>query len=142
MSIPPLPPRFCIIMNNQKMRKTVIDRRKTVAWKKEIGLLEGVDAFSNKEHLRKRREIQQTINVPQRPEIYRSQKRKKPRFSARPYEWWCPDSESNQGHGDFQSPALPTELSGQRGALNPNQCNASTLFQKMLFSCSSLRQSG
>ncbi|WP_205414967.1 hypothetical protein, partial [Serratia marcescens] len=22
------------------------------------------------------------------------------------------------GHGDFQSPALPTELSGQRGALN------------------------
>ena len=32
---------------------------------------------------------------------------------------WCPDSESNQGHGDFQSPALPTELSGQRGALNP-----------------------
>ncbi|WP_241165845.1 hypothetical protein, partial [Serratia marcescens] len=24
----------------------------------------------------------------------------------------------NQGHGDFQSPALPTELSGQRGALN------------------------
>ncbi len=31
---------------------------------------------------------------------------------------WCPDSESNQGHGDFQSPALPTELSGQRPALN------------------------
>ena len=26
---------------------------------------------------------------------------------------WCPDSELNQGHGDFQSPALPTELSGQ-----------------------------
>ncbi|WP_458023522.1 hypothetical protein, partial [Kosakonia sp. BK9b] len=25
---------------------------------------------------------------------------------------------SNQGHGDFQSPALPTELSGQRGVLN------------------------
>ena len=36
-----------------------------------------------------------------------------------PFIWiWCPDSESNQGHGDFQSPALPTELSGQRGALN------------------------
>ena len=35
-----------------------------------------------------------------------------------PLIWiWCPDSESNQGHGDFQSPALPTELSGQRGAL-------------------------
>ena len=28
---------------------------------------------------------------------------------------WCPDSELNQGHGDFQSPALPTELSGQDG---------------------------
>ncbi len=26
-------------------------------------------------------------------------------------EWW-PDSESNQGHDDFQSSALPTELSG------------------------------
>ena len=24
----------------------------------------------------------------------------------------CPDSESNQGHEDFQSSALPTELSG------------------------------
>ncbi len=24
---------------------------------------------------------------------------------------WCSDSELNQGHGDFQSPALPTELS-------------------------------
>ena len=27
---------------------------------------------------------------------------------------WCPDPELNQGHGDFQSPALPTELSGQK----------------------------
>ena len=26
---------------------------------------------------------------------------------------WCPDAESNHGHGDFQSPALPTELSGR-----------------------------
>ncbi len=26
-------------------------------------------------------------------------------------KWW-PDSESNQGHNDFQSSALPTELSG------------------------------
>ncbi len=41
---------------------------------------------------------------------------------------WCPDSESNQGHGDFQSPALPTELSGQRGALNPILPPASTKF--------------
>ena len=28
-------------------------------------------------------------------------------------EKWCPDSESNQGHEDFQSSALPTELSGR-----------------------------
>ncbi len=39
---------------------------------------------------------------------------------------WCPDSESNQGHGDFQSPALPTELSGQRGALNRKGARSST----------------
>ncbi len=26
---------------------------------------------------------------------------------------WCPESESNQRHRDFQSLALPTELSGQ-----------------------------
>ena len=26
---------------------------------------------------------------------------------------WCPDPELNQGHEDFQSSALPTELSGQ-----------------------------
>jgi hypothetical protein len=25
---------------------------------------------------------------------------------------WCPEAESNHRHGDFQSPALPTELSG------------------------------
>ena len=24
---------------------------------------------------------------------------------------WCPEAESNHRHGDFQSPALPTELS-------------------------------
>ena len=28
-------------------------------------------------------------------------------------KWW-PDQESNQGHKDFQSSALPTELSGQK----------------------------
>ena len=33
-------------------------------------------------------------------------------------ERWCPETESNRRHGDFQSPALPTELSGQRGALD------------------------
>ena len=26
---------------------------------------------------------------------------------------WCPGTESNRRHGDFQSPALPTELPGQ-----------------------------
>ena len=28
---------------------------------------------------------------------------------------WCPEPESNQRHEDFQSSALPTELSGQNG---------------------------
>lgn len=27
-------------------------------------------------------------------------------------EKWCPDADSNHGHADFQSAALPTELSG------------------------------
>ncbi len=31
---------------------------------------------------------------------------------------WCPEAESNHRHGDFQSPALPTELSGQNGGRN------------------------
>src|SRR3546814_18091659 len=36
---------------------------------------------------------------------------------------WCPGTESNRRHGDFQSPALPTELPGhdrergRRGAI-------------------------
>ena len=30
----------------------------------------------------------------------------------KPQNWW-PEVESNHRHGDFQSPALPTELSGQ-----------------------------
>ena len=43
---------------------------------------------------------------------------------------WCPEPESNQRHGDFQSPALPTELSGRvflrvrktrTGNLNPKR---------------------
>lgn len=55
-------------------------------------------------------------------------------------ERWCPDSESNQGHGDFQSPALPTELSGQRGALNRNLHISSTQFHVLLSGCLSLRQ--
>jgi hypothetical protein len=34
------------------------------------------------------------------------------RREATKREWW-PEVESNHRHGDFQSPALPTELSGQ-----------------------------
>jgi hypothetical protein len=47
--------------------------------------------------------------------------------------WWR-DQESNQGHGDFQSPALPTELSRQ-----PNHNTRLALFgcqhdfQKILY---------
>ena len=56
----------------------------------------------------------------------RKAQKQKPAFWAGSLNKWCPDSESNQGHGDFQSPALPTELSGQRGALNRKGCGAST----------------
>ena len=31
---------------------------------------------------------------------------------------WCPEPESNQRHVDFQSTALPTELSGQMATRN------------------------
>ena len=37
------------------------------------------------------------------------------RLATSPYlvvSQWCPKAESNHRHGDFQSPALPTELSG------------------------------
>ena len=34
-------------------------------------------------------------------------------FKKNALKKWCPDAESNHGHGDFQSPALPTELSGR-----------------------------
>ncbi len=64
----------------------------------------------------------------------------KPRISAGLLNEWCPNSESNQGHGDFQSPALPTELFGQRGALNLIHAVSSTLFLKIKSVCSTLRQ--
>ena len=35
-----------------------------------------------------------------------------------PLKKWCPEAELNHRHGDFQSPALPTELSGQDGDLD------------------------
>ncbi len=59
----------------------------------------------------------------------------KPPPKARVKNKWCPDSESNQGHGDFQSPALPTELSGQRGALNLIHCAPSTKFLHFVTEC-------
>lgn len=62
------------------------NRRKTVAVRLGKGTSEDVEVSKSNEYLRKWREIQQTNNVLQRPEIYRSQKRKKPRFAARPYE--------------------------------------------------------
>ena len=37
----------------------------------------------------------------------------KTKSSADAELYWCPETESNCRHGDFQSPALPTELSGQ-----------------------------
>ena len=39
---------------------------------------------------------------------------KKPQFAPRLLKLWCPVPESNQGHEDFQSTALPTELTGHR----------------------------
>ena len=39
---------------------------------------------------------------------------KRPHIAVRPCCIWCPDAESNHGHADFQSAALPTELSGRR----------------------------
>ena len=41
---------------------------------------------------------------------------------------WCPEAESNHRHADFQSAALPTELSGQRGVLNGFRLTKSTYF--------------
>src|SRR5689334_17693971 len=34
-------------------------------------------------------------------------------------EMWWPGTESNRRHGDFQSPALPTELPGREGLRRP-----------------------
>ncbi len=42
----------------------------------------------------------------------RLEKRQKWRWIKRAFGKWCPGPESNQRHGDFQSPALPTELPG------------------------------
>src|SRR5690606_14360894 len=53
----------------------------------------------------------------------RSRKRKSPArgraFSKYLKTWW-PGTESNRRHGDFQSPALPTELPGRKSAPPPH----------------------
>ena len=49
------------------------------------------------------------------PRRFRRQKRRRPPLGSRLKNWW-PVAESNHGHADFQSAALPTELTGQRGA--------------------------
>ena len=40
--------------------------------------------------------------------------KKPPVFTEGSLGLWCPVPESNQGHEDFQSTALPTELTGLR----------------------------
>ena len=40
--------------------------------------------------------------------------KKAPALTEASLRLWCPVSESNQGHEDFQSSALPTELTGLR----------------------------
>ena len=43
----------------------------------------------------------------------------------------CPETESNCRHGDFQSPALPTELSGQRARRLPSAANDVNLLRQL-----------
>ena len=62
---------------------------------------------------------------------YERAEKQKPGHKAGLSEFWCPNPESNQGHADFQSAALPTELFGQRGALNPTPAAASNAFQQI-----------
>ncbi len=45
----------------------------------------------------------------------KNQKRLYNEIAAKPFVSWCRDQESNQGHTDFQSVALPTELSRHEG---------------------------
>ena len=45
----------------------------------------------------------------------RDQKRLYNEIAVKPCYFWCRDQESNQGHTDFQSVALPTELSRREG---------------------------
>jgi hypothetical protein len=54
---------------------------------------------------------------------------------------WCPDPESNQGHADFQSAALPTELSGQNcvtqnGAAYPSRTDDLLITSQLLYQLS------
>ena len=47
------------------------------------------------------------------PTSYFEQTQKSPVVKLGLFERWCPEAESNHRHEDFQSSALPTELSGQ-----------------------------
>ena len=49
--------------------------------------------------------------------VKKDMKKKKATHYAWPLKAWCPEPESNQRHVDFQSTALPTELSRRRSVL-------------------------
>src|SRR5882762_5583374 len=69
----------------------------------------------------------QTVLPRSKPEARSSTlKRFSPRsMSVISLHCWCPGAESNHRHGDFQSPALPTELPGQ-GLAGASVCRART----------------
>ena len=73
-----------------------------------------------------------------RPEIARKLKTKRPHIAVRPCCRWCPDAESNHGHADFQSAALPTELSGLRlnGAGYRNRTDDLLITSQLLYQLS------
>ena len=59
---------------------------------------------------------------------------KKPTENGWFFEFWWPVAESNHGHADFQSAALPTELTGLRGPhYSPHSGHVKHFFQ-ILFS--------
>ena len=54
---------------------------------------------------------------------------------------WCPEAESNHRHADFQSAALPTELSGQNcvtqnGAAYPSRTDDLLITSQLLYQLS------
>ena len=51
---------------------------------------------------------------------------------------WCPEAESNHRHADFQSAALPTELSGRNvnGAAYPSRTDDLLITSQLLYQLS------